>query len=36
MKPNYEKAYHILMEAWHEFCDETQVELDKELKECGL
>jgi len=37
MKPNYKKAYLILMEAWHEFCDETQQELDKRLKkEAGL
>jgi len=36
MKPNYKQAYTILMEGWHEFCDETQQEFDKKLKKVGL
>jgi hypothetical protein len=37
MKPNYKKAYNILMdELWDIVPDENREYLDKKLKECGL
>jgi len=35
-EPDYETAYHILMEYWDSFPEERKEEIDKELKECGL
>lgn len=36
MKPNYRKAYHILMDYWGNLPDEDKPEIDKRLKEVGL
>jgi len=35
-KPNYKKAYHILMEYFNDIPDEEKPEVDKQLKGCGL
>jgi hypothetical protein len=35
VKPNYKKAYLILME-WDSIADEAKPKVDKELKKCGL
>ncbi len=36
MKPDYKKAYHILMEYWECFPESERYEIDKQLKEAGL
>lgn len=35
-KPNYHKAYTILMDYWDSLPDEQKEHIDAELKECGL
>ncbi len=35
-REDYKKAYNLLSDYWHEFSDDTQVYLDKELKKVGL
>lgn len=35
-KPNYEKAYFILMEYYDTIWDENKLEVDKRLKKVGL
>jgi len=35
-KPDYEKAYNILMDYWDSLPDEEKPEIDRQLKECGL
>ncbi len=35
-KPNYEKAYHILMDYWDYLSEEDKLEIDKKLKKVGL
>jgi hypothetical protein len=35
-KPDYKKAYHILMEYWDSLSDEEKPKIDSRLKECGL
>jgi hypothetical protein len=35
-KPDYKKAYLILMEYWDSISDEEKPEADKRLKACGL
>ena len=36
MKPNYKKAYEILIEYYDSIADEEKEEVDKQLKRCGL
>ena len=35
-KPNYKKAYNILMEYWDCLPEDEKENIDIELKECGL
>jgi hypothetical protein len=35
-KPNYKKAYDILMEYWDDIPEEEKDEVDERLRECGL
>jgi len=34
-KPDYKKAYNILMDYWDSLPDEEKEDIDKRLKECG-
>ena len=36
MKPDYEKAYHILIEYFDSISDEEKPKVNKLLEECGL
>ena len=36
MKPNYKKAYNILMDYFDSISDEEQPKVSKRLEECGL
>jgi hypothetical protein len=35
-KPDYKKAYLILMECWDSLPDEEKAEIDKRIRECGV
>lgn len=35
-KPNYEKAFNILIEYYDSIADEEKPKVDKKLKECNL
>ena len=35
-KPNYKKAYNILLEYWDSIADEEKEDLNKRLEEIGL
>jgi hypothetical protein len=35
-KPDFEKAYFILMEYWDSFPDDEKKSIDKELRKVGL
>jgi len=32
----YRSGYGLLMDCWHEFCDDTQIHLDKKLKRLDI
>ena len=34
-KPDYKKAYNILMDYWDYIPEDIRPEVDKKLKECG-
>jgi len=34
--PDYEKAYHILLQYWDSLPDEDKEELYKQLEDCGV
>jgi len=36
MRPNYKKAFNILMEYWDSLPDEEKADIDKRLKKVGV